>query len=132
MSVVFSVKTPVELSNFNCGVGQVDCRIHAGVPNAQCFGRLHVVETDGAMKELHSTAQMAQRWVGPVYSMEFDCKRNGAIFVTVLVPLAQLKWAETVSVLLGCCGIFSECLTIAGQSIACFDGTTNPCSPVIH
>ena len=55
MSVVFSVKLPVELEfqwlYIGGGTNCLQNAIHTGVLNAQHFGRLHIVETDDALTE---------------------------------------------------------------------------------
>ena len=64
MSVVFSVKLPVELEfqllYIGGGANCLQNAVHTGVLNAHHFGRLHIVETDDTLNGT-STVQMAHK-----------------------------------------------------------------------
>ena len=94
--------------------------ICAYIPNAQCSGGLHVVDTDGSLTELEllrryrsglgqSVVQSAMVNVTVPFSksiLSVPTEQTVMIRlrdrVTILVLLVQLKWAKMVSVLLGC------------------------------
>ena len=67
MSVVFSVKLPVELEfqllYIGGGTKFLQNAIHTGVLNAQHFGRLHIVETDDALTE-QALLRWHRKWLG--------------------------------------------------------------------
>ena len=88
MSVVFSVKLPVELEfqllYIGGGTNCLENAINTGVLNAQHFGGLHIVETDDTLNGT-STAQMAQKQTRIVYSTV--CSRRST--VNTIVPFLK-------------------------------------------
>ena len=88
MSVVFSVKLPVELEfqllYIGGGTNCLQNAINTGVLNAQHFGGLHIVETDDNLNGT-STAQMAQKQARIVCSTV--CSRR--LTVNIIVPFLK-------------------------------------------
>ena len=88
MSVVFSVKLPVELEfqllYIGGGTNCLENAINTGVLNAQHFGGLHIVETDDTLNGT-STAQMAQKQTRIVCSTV--CSRRST--VNTIVPFLK-------------------------------------------
>ena len=88
MSVVFSVKLPLELEfqllYIGSGTKCLQNAIHTGVLSAQHFGGLHIVETDHTMNGT-STAQTAQKQARTVCSTV--CSRCS--MVNTIVPFLK-------------------------------------------